>query len=177
MYAIIKSGSRQYQVRPESVISVNRLAQDAGTIFETDQVLLCDNDGADVQVGTPYVTGAKVKGTVLDHVRGEKVLIFKLKRRKNYRRTQGHRQELTRLRIDVIEVGGQTFGTMPTEAERAKQAAKAAGEAKPVAKATAKTGSKAKATDADEKPAAKAAPKAKATAAKRTPKKQSDSEE
>ena len=103
MYAIIKSGSRQYQVQPESVIEVNRLALDQGAEFETDQVLLVDEEGKDAQVGTPFVTGARVKGTVVAHLRGKKVLIFKHKRRKGYRRKRGHRQELTRLRIDSIE--------------------------------------------------------------------------
>lgn len=104
MYAIIKSGSRQYQVAPESVIEVNRLKLDAGAEFETDQVLLVDEEGGATRVGAPYVAGAKVKGTVLDHLRGKKVLIFKQKRRKGYRRLRGHRQELTRVRINSIEV-------------------------------------------------------------------------
>ena len=103
MYAIIKSGSRQYQVQPESVIEVNRLALEQGANFETDQVLLVDGEGKGARVGTPFVAGAKVKGTVLEHLRGRKVLIFKHKRRKGYRRLRGHRQELTRLRIDSIE--------------------------------------------------------------------------
>ena len=103
MYAIIKSGSRQYQVQPESVIEVNRLTLEEGANFETDQVLLVDEEGKGAQVGSPFVTGAKVKGTVLAHLRGRKVLIFKHKRRKGYRRKRGHRQELTRLRIDSIE--------------------------------------------------------------------------
>ncbi len=103
MYAIIKSGSRQYQVRPESVIEVNRLHLEQGAKFETDHVLLVDDESKGAQVGTPYVAGAKVKGTVLEHLRGKKVLIFKHKRRKRYRRLRGHRQELTRLRIDSID--------------------------------------------------------------------------
>ena len=103
MYAIIKSGSRQYQVQAESVIEVNRLALEQGASFETDHVLLVDDEGNSAQIGTPYVAGAKVKGTVLAHLRGKKVLIFKHKRRKRYRRLRGHRQELTRVRIDSIE--------------------------------------------------------------------------
>lgn len=104
MYAIIKSGSRQYQVQPESIIEVNRLALEQGADFETDQVLLVDGEGKGAKIGTPLVAGAKVKGTVLAHLRGKKVLVFKHKRRKGYRRTRGHRQELTRLRIDSIEI-------------------------------------------------------------------------
>ncbi len=105
MYAIIKSGSRQYQVRPETVIEVNRLALEQGADFETDQVLLVDDESGGAQLGAPFVSGAKVKGTVLDHLRGKKIIVFKQKRRKGYKRTRGHRQELTRVRIDSIEVG------------------------------------------------------------------------
>ncbi len=105
MYAIIKSGSRQYQVKPETVIEVNRLKLEQGADFETEQVLLVDDEAGGARVGTPFVSGAKVRGTVLDHFRGKKVLIFKQKRRKGYKRTRGHRQELTRLRINSIELG------------------------------------------------------------------------
>ena len=104
MYAIIKSGSRQYKVEPETIIEVNRLAVDAGTDFETDQVLLLEDDKEKIEIGTPFVQGAKVKGIVLDHFRGKKIIIFKHKRRKNYRRKRGHRQELTRVRISAIEI-------------------------------------------------------------------------
>jgi large subunit ribosomal protein L21 len=191
MYAIIKTGGRQYQVQPESVISVNRLALEQGAAFETDQVLLLDGEGAEVHVGRPLVDGALVKGTVLAHERGRKVLIFKHKRRKNYRRTRGHRQELTRVQIESIELGGKVLAAMapkppkparvrkPAEAapaaeeaaapakSRAKPAAKAA--AKPTPRAPAKAAAKAKA--APRKPAAKAARKAaapKKAPAKRT---------
>ncbi len=104
MYAIIRSGSRQYRVEPNSVISVNHLALEEGAAFETDHVLLVEPDGQPVRVGAPYVSGVKVKGQVLDHIRDRKVLIFKTKRRKNYRRKRGHRQELTRVRIQSIEL-------------------------------------------------------------------------
>ena len=103
MYAIIKASGRQYQVQPETVIQVNRLALEQGAEFETDQVLLLQEDGAALQIGTPLVNGARVRGHVLEHLRGRKVVIFKLKRRKNYRRKRGHRQELTRIRIEQIE--------------------------------------------------------------------------
>lgn len=103
MYAIIESGSHQFKVEPETVIEVNRLALDSGAAFETDRVLLVSNEKNDATVGTPYVSGAKVKGTVLEHFRDRKIIVFKFKRRKNYRRKQGHRQELTRVRIDSIE--------------------------------------------------------------------------
>lgn len=105
MYAIIKSGSRQYQVKPETVIEVNRLKLEQGADFETEQVLLVDDESGGMKIGAPFVSGAKVKGTVLDHLRGRKVVVFKQKRRKGYKRTRGHRQELTRVRIDSIDVG------------------------------------------------------------------------
>ena len=105
MYAIIETGSHQFQVKPETVIEVNRLPVEAGQAFETDKVLLLGDEAqsGSVQIGTPYVSGAKVKGTVLEHMRGPKIRIFKMKRRKGYRRRAGHRQELTRVRIDSIE--------------------------------------------------------------------------
>jgi large subunit ribosomal protein L21 len=81
---------------------VNRLDLEAGADFASDKVLLVSGDGKSL-VGTPYVQGARVTGTIVEHLRGKKVLIFKHKRRKNYRRTRGHRQELTRIRIDNIE--------------------------------------------------------------------------
>ncbi|HEX7929073.1 MAG TPA: 50S ribosomal protein L21 [bacterium] len=102
MYAIIKSGARQYKVQPETVIAVNRLPLDEGAAFETDQVLMVGGEGA-AKVGTPLVAGAKVKGKVLEHFRDKKVLTFKFKRRKNERRKRGHRQELTRVQITSIE--------------------------------------------------------------------------
>lgn len=103
MFAIIESGNHQFKVQPESVIEVNHLDLDEGAAFETDRVLLLSGDEGDPQVGTPYVSGVKVKGTVLEHRRGRKIIVFKMKRRKNYRRKRGHRQELTRVRIDSIE--------------------------------------------------------------------------
>ena len=102
MFAIIVSGSRQYRVEPNSLIEVNRLSLDKGADFASEQVLLVSGEEGS-QVGTPYVTGARVTGTVLEHLRGRKVIIFKQKRRKNYRRKRGHRQELTRIRIENIE--------------------------------------------------------------------------
>ena len=166
MYAIIKSGSRQYRVAPETVIEVNRLHLEEGAAFETEQVLLCDPDSPDVLIGAPYVAGARVSGKVLAHLRGKKILVFKQKRRKNYKRTRGHRQELTRVLIESIEVGGKTFAAAPRAAKPSKATAPrpAAGtEAVPAARETAparggkpttKTG--AAKTGAAKKPAAKA---------------------
>ncbi len=103
MYAIIEAGGRQYKVAPETVISVNLLDLEPGSVFETDKVLLVEDDAKAVKVGAPYVAGTKVKGKVLAHYRDRKVIIFKHKRRKNYRRKRGHRQELTRIKIEAIQ--------------------------------------------------------------------------
>lgn len=151
MYAIIQAGGRQYQVRPADVIEVNRLAIDEGGDFETDQVLLARPEGEEAVIGAPYVSGAKVRGRVLGHKRGNKVLVFKFKRRKNYKRTKGHRQELTRLRIESIEVAGKKVEA-PAAAPKAKAKVAAKTATEKDAKATVKTG--------EDKP--KAAPKAKA---------------
>ncbi len=104
MYAIIKSGSRQYRVTPNSVIEVFRLALEEGGKFETDQVLLVHDEKKGVSIGTPFVEGATVKGTLVENFRGKKIIVFKQKRRKGYKRTRGHRQELSRVRIDNIQV-------------------------------------------------------------------------
>jgi large subunit ribosomal protein L21 len=166
MYAIIKSGSRQYRVAPETVIEVNRLHLDEGAAFETHQVLLCDPDSPDVLIGAPFVAGARVTGKVLAHLRGRKVLVFKQKRRKNYKRTRGHRQELTRVLIESVEVGGKTFAIPPRPAGAKKAAAPqpvseegAAAEAAPgvAAKAAPQPARKAPSREsAAKKPAAKA---------------------
>lgn len=164
MYAIIKSGSRQYQVRPTDVIEVNRLNLDEGAAFETDNVLLLDEEGHDVRVGAPFVAGAMVTGTVLRHIRGRKVLIFKHKRRKNYRRTRGHRQELTVLRIDAIGAAAKA-GAKPKAAVESK-AAKAEGTPAAAAETQAPAKPKAAAKSADKSAAAatKAAAKPKTDA-------------
>jgi len=142
MYAIIKSGSRQYQVQPESVIEVNRLDLEPGADFITEDILLVDDENKGVTVGAPYISGAKVKGKVLNHFRGEKIIVFKFKRRKNYKRTRGHRQEMTRIRIEAIEVGGKTVAAPKTEAKAAPKAAPKT-EAKAAPKAAPKTEAKA----------------------------------
>lgn len=103
MYAVIETGGKQYRVEPGDVLDIERLTEtgDDGAV-EFDRVLLVgDDDG--VRVGTPVVDGASVKGSVVRETRGPKIRIFKYKRRKGYRRTKGHRQELHRVRIDDIQ--------------------------------------------------------------------------
>jgi len=104
MFAIIESGGKQYRVAPGAALEVERLGSEPGATVEFDRVLLIGDDG-EVQVGSPTVAGAKVLAHVLDHGRGEKVLVFKYKAKSNYRRRTGHRQELTRVRITEIVRG------------------------------------------------------------------------
>jgi len=104
MYAIIKSGGKQYRVSAGEQVRVETLAADIGTAVAFDQVLLV-GAGEAVRVGAPLVAGAQVKATVLSHGRGDKVKIFKLRRRKHFQKSQGHRQNYTEVRIDDIVAG------------------------------------------------------------------------
>lgn len=102
MYAVVVTGGKQYRVSVGQVIDVELLSAEAGSDVELDQVLMIGGEGADVRVGTPIVDGARVVATVQEHHRGEKLVIFKMKPKKRYRRKTGHRQELTRLTIKDI---------------------------------------------------------------------------
>ena len=104
MYAIIRTGGKQYRVRSGEQVRVETLPAAVGTAVSFDQVLMV-GAGDDVRVGAPLVAGAQVKATVLGHGRGDKLKIFKLRRRKHFQKTQGHRQGYTEVRIDDI-VGG-----------------------------------------------------------------------
>ncbi|UBM58473.1 50S ribosomal protein L21 [Marinilongibacter aquaticus] len=101
MYAIVEIAGQQFKVEKGRYIFTNRLEGDANAELEFDKVLLVDNSGT-VSVGTPTVDGAKVKGTILEHLKGDKVIVFKKKRRKGYQKSNGHRQYLTKLMIDEI---------------------------------------------------------------------------
>jgi len=104
MYAIIRSGDKQFRVEPGKTIRVPSLTAEVGETVTFDEVLLASANG-DVRVGTPTVEGAAVTGEVVAHGKGEKIIVFKWKRRKNYRRKQGHRQKFTEVRIGEIRVG------------------------------------------------------------------------
>jgi large subunit ribosomal protein L21 len=104
MYAVIKSGGKQYRVESGAKLRLEALAAEVGSAISFDQVLLV-GDGEGVKVGAPLVSGALVKATVLGHGRGDKVRIFKLQRRKHYQKSQGHRQSYTEVRIDDIVQG------------------------------------------------------------------------
>jgi large subunit ribosomal protein L21 len=145
MYALVKTGGKQYRVAKDDTILVERLVAEEG-----EQVILRDivmlGNGDKVTIGTPLVDGAAVSATVVRQTRGPKIIIFRRKRRKNHRRTQGHRQDLTLLKIDDI--------------------AEDASKLKPAAKAAPKAAAKKAAPKAA---AAKKAPAKKATAAKKAP--------
>ncbi|HYX64521.1 MAG TPA: 50S ribosomal protein L21 [Burkholderiales bacterium] len=104
MYAVIKSGGKQYRVESGAKLRVERLLAEIGAAVSFDEVLLV-GDGDAVKVGAPLVSGASVKATVLAQGRDDKVRIFKLRRRKHYQKTQGHRQSYTEVRIDDIVQG------------------------------------------------------------------------
>jgi len=104
MYAVIKSGGKQYRVESGKQVRVESLAADVGTAVAFEEVLLV-GAGDTVKVGAPLVSGAKVKATVVSHGRGDKVRIFKMRRRKHYQKSQGHRQNYTEVRIDDIVQG------------------------------------------------------------------------
>jgi large subunit ribosomal protein L21 len=103
MYAVIRSGGKQYRVAPGQTIRLETVAGEVGAKVELGDVLLVENEG-NIQVGSPLIAKAKVQATVLEHDRAKKILVFKKKRKKQYRRTQGHRQDYTAVRIDNIIV-------------------------------------------------------------------------
>jgi large subunit ribosomal protein L21 len=149
MYALVKTGGKQYRVAKDDTILVERLAATEGEqVILNDVVML--GDGDKVTIGTPLVNGAAVSATVMRQTRGPKIIIFRRKRRKNHRRTQGHRQDLTLLKInDIAE-----------DVSKLKPAAKAAPAKKAATKADAtKKVAAPKAAATKKAPAKKAAPK------------------
>jgi len=101
MYAVVKTGGKQYKVAPGEKLKIEQIPADVGAEVILDQVLLV-SEGEAVRLGQPTVAGATVKATVVAHGRGEKIRIFKMRRRKHYQKHQGHRQNFTELRIESI---------------------------------------------------------------------------
>ena len=101
MIAIVDIAGQQFKVAKDQKFYVNRLQGEAGSKVEFSEVLLLDNEGT-VTIGTPLVEGAKVSGTIVAHLRGDKVKVFKKKRRKGYQKETGHRQNLTQVKIEAI---------------------------------------------------------------------------
>ena len=161
MYALVKTGGKQYRVAKDDTILVERIAANEGAQVILEDVVML-GDGDKVTIGTPTVAGAAVSATVMRQTRGPKIIIFRRKRRKNHRRTQGHRQDLTLLRItDIAEdINKLTKPAAPKPAASKKPAA--------LKKAAAK---KAKAKATNKKAAPKAAAPKKATAKKTAAKK------
>jgi large subunit ribosomal protein L21 len=177
MFAVIKTGGRQYRVAPDDVLEIGKIAGDVGTIVQLGEVLLV---GGDTPVlGAPTVAGASVAAEVLDHKRGPKVIAFKKRRRKNSRRKRGYRDEITVLRITEILTNDNkpSIGPRPKrekvvaqpadDADEAPKAAKKAAPKKPVAK---KAAAKPRAKPETNKAETKKAP-AKKAAAKKSDKK------
>ena len=181
MYALVRTGGKQYRVAKDDTILVERIAADEGAEVILDDIVML-GDGDKVTIGTPRVEGAAVSATVVRQTRGPKIIIFRRKRRKNHRRTQGHRQDLTLLKINAIAEDGKSLRPKAAPAKKAaakadaapKAAAKKAAAQKAAApKAAAKKAAapKAEAKAAPKKAAAKKAPAKKATAKKAAAKK------
>ena len=125
MFAIVRTGGKQYKVAPGDVFEVERLKIDIASKVVLDQVLLVD-DGDECTVGNPTIKGAGVECTVVNAIRGPKIRVFKFKAKKRYRRMQGHRQELTVLRVDDVRTSGPPPAPAKAEAGGARKT-KAAG--------------------------------------------------
>jgi len=164
MYAVIKTGGKQYRVAPDDVIKVEKLSGAAGDKVKITDVLMVGGDG-EPMIGAPMVDGATVTAELVEQARAPKIVVFKKKRRKNYRRTSGHRQDLTVLRITEIAAGGKKASAKAAEKAAPKKATddadKKAGETKAETAAEVKT---AKAAAAPEKKPAKAEKKTKPAA-------------
>lgn len=161
MFAVIRTGGKQYRVAPNDIIEIERIAGEPGDIIELSEVLLLGGGDSGPKTGSP-ISGATVAAEVVEQMRGEKIIVFKKKRRKNYRRKKGHRQLLTMLRITEI----LTDGKKPSKTKAAKPEPKKA-EKKPVEAKAAKPAAPAKkkqAAKAAAKPRAAAKAKAKAPA-------------
>jgi len=102
MYAVIKTGGKQYRVAKDQYLKIEKLEAEVGSTVDFDQVLLVGGDGGEMTVGTPLVAGAKVTAEVVEQTRGPKIVIFKKRRRKNFRRKTGHRQSITVVKIGDI---------------------------------------------------------------------------
>ncbi len=127
MYAVIKTGGKQYRVEPNDRLRVDRLDAEPGATVDVDEVLIV-GDGDDAQVGTPLVSGASVKLEVLEQDRNGKIVVFKKKRRQNYRRKAGHQQQMTVVRVAEISGPGGKKATGDSAKPKAKAKSKTAAE-------------------------------------------------
>ena len=170
MYAIVEIAGQQFKVAKDQRLFVHRLQDKEGAKVSFDKVFLL-NDGKKVTVGAPAITGASVEAKVLGHLKGDKVIVFKKKRRKGYRVKNGHRQSLTQLVVEQINEKTAAKKAPAAKAEKPvaeKKVATKAAAAKPAVKkeAPAKKAAPKKATTAEKKPAVKKAPAKKTTTKK-----------
>ena len=140
MYAVVKTGGKQYRVAKDDKIVVDHIDAEAGDSIVLDQVLMMV-DGEKVNMGAPIIAGAAVGATVLRQTRGPKIMVFRRKRRKNFRRLRGHRQDLTLIQITDIAADGKIKPTAPAPAAEAKPKAETA-KTQATKKATAKKAAK-----------------------------------
>ena len=154
MYAIVEIAGQQFKVEKDQQVYVHRLENKEGSKVEFDNVLLIDNDGK-IKVGAPAISGAKVTAKVVSHLKGDKVVVFKKKRRKGYRVKNGHRQALTEILIQKIEEKAAAKKKAPAK----KAEPKAETKAKPAAKKPAAKKPAAKKTTTKKTTTKKAAPK------------------
>lgn len=129
-YAIIETGGKQLRVELGRFYDVERLAVEEDETVTIDRVLFIDNDG-EAHVGQPLVEGATVEATVLSHLRGRKIIVYKMRPKKKTRKKQGHRQELTRIMINSIAVGGNLIGSFTASTDSATASVAAAADAEP----------------------------------------------
>lgn len=166
MFAVIRTGGKQYRVAPNDIIEIEKIAGDPGDIVELSEVILLGGDGGP-KTGAPTITGALVAAEVIEQKLSDKIVVFKKKRRANYRRKKGHRQALTALRItEILTDGKKPSKPVPKKAEKKAEtpATGAEAEKKPAAK-------KAEAKRAAKKPVTKSAAKAPAKKPAAKPKK------
>ena len=109
MYAIVEIAGQQFKVEKEDEIFVHRLEGEPGTKIEFNEVLLVDHDGK-ISIGTPHVEGTRITGKILEHARGDKVIVFKKKRRKGFQKESGHRQDFSKILIEKITIKGAVRG-------------------------------------------------------------------
>ena len=119
MYAIVEIAGQQFKVAKDQKVYVHRLQDEAGSSVSFDNVLLLDNDG-DVTIGAPAIEGASVQAKVLSHLKGDKVIVFKKKRRKGYKKKNGHRQYLTEIQIEEISATGGAKKPAPKKAVKSQ---------------------------------------------------------
>ncbi len=124
MFAVIRTGGKQYRVALEDIIEVEKIAGDEGAVVQFADVLMVGGEGA-LKVGTPMLSGVSVAGNVVAQKRAAKILVFKKKRRKNYRRKRGHRQNLTQVRITEILLDGKAPSKAKAAAKKPASKAKA----------------------------------------------------